>query len=498
MKKGANGLKTECLAFLRGHGLWTLRPVARYIGVESPTKKKKGELVNEIAAILCGEKQPVERTNLGAPIKNDFFDPEIVQKLEEIRARYALSEQPISAQETVENPVDLNALRSPEEKKNVIFVADSSSQYANKTSSAAVYVGQLETVNGVSSLFNLNGKPAQDKVVVTVEQIRFYDLRDGDVIACHAERRLGVLVLSEMLELNGAPYKKSARAKFDSLKGIYPTERISFEEDELSITEKYLEWFLPMGKGQRCLVSASLKSGKTFFLKELCKSLVKQGETEVFALLIDQAPESSEEFLSILPRENFVCTSFEETDAEHVFAAEFLLKRAKRRAETGKDVFVIVDSLSALAKCYESAYAANEPKTAGGISAQTVRFIKKYFGSARNFEQGGSLGLACACTTMASDSSFGTLYGELSSAANMIISLDSSLAARRIFPAISLTDSRMERSDLLFDEETAERERFFRSQYLPVCGEERLHKLVEDSETLSKLYACAINELGKN
>lgn len=495
-----NGFKKECSAYLDTMDHHVLRALGRHFGVQHPTKKIKEVLIKEIVAILLGELAPTERSNRGAPVKNDTVDEKCLAKIEELKLLYLVG----VGVKTSQSPAD--GVHSTQKSASPLTIDDfgkrekNSIRVENSYGELPVYVGQLQNKGGISYLYGMDGRETVEKVVVTVDQIRSFDLRDGDVIECHAEKSHGLLVMSEVLKLNDLPYKKGARGKFDSLSVVYPTERVCFgDHSSMSVTEKYLDWFLPVGKGQRAIVSASLKSGKTYFLKELAKSLLLANvNAEVMVLLIDQSPETVSEFSSVVKKENFVHTSFEDEDDDHVFAAEFLLKRAKRYAESGKDVFLIVDSLTALARAYNATTLSEGGKRlACGLESKTLRYLKNYLGAARNFEKSGSLAIFASLSVGSGDPADETLYAELSSASNMLITLSGKLAVKRIFPALDLSASHTERSDLLFDGDEEEKGRFILGEYLPKFGQEKLYALVEECDTLSALYSATLAQLSK-
>ncbi len=497
-----NAFKKECVAFLDGYGLQMLRPVGRRIGVEEPTKKHKDVLIKEIVEICLGEREPVKRSNRGAPVKNDFVASEILEKIEDLKTLY-LSGGNKNAQKT---PKENEGVSFPVEKSGIkkrisdygtvqpSVLRVESSLYEGKK-----FVGQIAFNGGVSFLVGLDGKPLSERVVVTVEQIYHYDLREGDTIECTVEKSRGIVILKELLSLNGSPYKKTSRGNFDTLSAVYPTERVRFSNDSpLSMTEKYLEWFLPVGKGQRGLVSASLKSGKTWFLREFVSSLLNSAtNVEVFVLLIDQSPEVVNEYASVIKKDRLVYTTFENSDEEHVDAANFLLKRAKRYAESGKDVFLIVDSLTSLAKAYNATELSSGGKRlACGLESKTVRYLKNYLGAARNIEKSGSLAILASVLDGSGNLMDEGIVSELSPVANMFIKLDGKMASKRMFPAVALEYSATERSELLFEDEESERERFIKREYLPRFGQEKLYRLMENADTLSILYSKALEELG--
>ena len=493
-------LKKAYIQYLSTLSIGSLRSVGRHTGVNQSTLKKKGALIGDIVEILIGNVPPAAKNNRGAPVKDTFIDPQIFNKLDEIKFVYlsgietpelipALPEFSEEAEEVQEENV--LEVRSPEyeEAKDAYYEKE-------------VYSGQLETANGVSSLMPLNGRDsaAAEKIIVTISEIKAHDLRDGDIVACHAEKHHAALVATDILSVNGLPVGEEKHSRFELCDVCYPEQRISFyAEDKGSSAMKYLDWLVPFGKGQRGLITASPKTGKTTLLKEIAKAAAEtHPDLRLLVLLTDQSPEAVGEFKKIVPRANLVYTTFDDEAETHVFAANFLLKRAKRYTEMGMDVLMLVDSLTALAHAYNETEASAGGKTlAGGLESKTVHYIKKYFGAARCLDQGGSLAILGTVSVDTGNPMDDILAGELLGAANSEIRLSDSLAAKRVFPAVDAARSLTKRSDLLLSEEEFATETLIRNRYLPAFGAEALTEIVNKSDTparFAKLVSAAVKE----
>ena len=345
-----DNLKTAYTEYLSTLSIGSLRLVGRHSGVSKSTLKKKGDLIVEIVAVLTGEVPPAEKNNRGAPVKDDYVDPKIFGKLEEIKLTY-LASLPAEEEEQAESSLreagtepNILDVRSPE------FAPEKPAYYKEE-----VYSGQLETLNGVSCLLPLDGRDSEaERIIVTVSMIKTFDLREGDIVACHAEKHHAALIAGEILSVNGLPVANGARAHFEDLEVCYPKERIFlYREKGGSEAMKYIDWLVPFGKGQRALVTAAPKTGKTTFLKDIAKAITEtHPEIRLLVLLTDQSPESVGEFKKIVPKSDLVYTTFDDDAEKHVFMANFLLKRAKRFAEAGMDVLLLVDSLTNLAHAY--------------------------------------------------------------------------------------------------------------------------------------------------
>ena len=483
-------LKQAYTEYLSTLSIGSLRSVGRHVGVNQSTLKKKGALVKDIVEILIGNVPPAAKTNRGAPVKDAYIDPKIFSKLDEIKFLYlsGITEDDTEAnipeaaekQEVADNVIDF---RSPEyEPQQGYFEQE-------------VYTGQLETINGVSSLFPLNGRDASvEKIIVTVSEIKKHDLRDGDIVVCHAEKRHAALVATEILSVNSLPVGEDKRSRFELSEGCYPDQRISFySEKSNSSALKYIDWLIPLGKGQRGVVTSSPKAGKTMLLKEVAKAVSEEHpDIRLLVLLTEQSPEAVGEFKKIVPKADFIYTTYDDEAETHVFAADFLLKRAKRFAEMGMDVLMLVDSLTALAHAYNETEESSGGKTLScGLESKTLHYIKKFFGSARCLAQGGSLAILGTLSVDTGNPMDDILAGELLGAANSEIRLSDMLVAKNVFPAIDVAHSQTKRSDLLLTPEELKCETFIRNRYLSTFEAEDLAQLIEKSTSSAQLYKIA-------
>ena len=483
-------LKQAYTEYLSTLSIGSLRSVGRHVGVNQSTLKKKGALVKDIVEILIGNVPPAAKTNRGAPVKDAYIDPKIFSKLDEIKFLYlsGITEDDTEAnipeaaekQEVADNVIDF---RSPEyEPQQGYFEQE-------------VYTGQLETINGVSSLFPLNGRDASvEKIIVTVSEIKKHDLRDGDIVVCHAEKRHAALVATEILSVNSLPVGEDKRSRFELSEVCYPDQRISFySEKSNSYALKYIDWLIPLGKGQRGVVTSSPKAGKTMLLKEVAKAVSEEHpDIRLLVLLTEQSPEAVGEFKKIVPKADFIYTTYDDEAETHVFAADFLLKRAKRFAEMGMDVLMLVDSLTALAHAYNETEESSGGKTLScGLESKTLHYIKKFFGSARCLAQGGSLAILGTLSVDTGNPMDDILAGELLGATNSEIRLSDMLVAKNVFPAIDVAHSQTKRSDLLLTPEELKCETFIRNRYLSTFEAEDLAQLIEKSTSSAQLYKIA-------
>lgn len=480
--------------YLMTLGIDRLRAYGRSKGVARPTTKSKENLIESIVGILSGEKEPSPIATKGAPIKNNYVDPRIDLEIEKIYKKIAEETAKTLNVDTdtlllkndsaYDFAAEMEAFRRV--AKCTLRVEDPVLQGRESADVLAreVFRGQLETVGGVSVLIAANGRSTEG-ILVPEEICRRHDLREGDVISCYTEKGNATLICVDVLTINGVVTSALQRQRFEDAPACYPHVRMQSVNNQktLSATEKYFEWLLPIGQGQRCCILAAPKAGKTAILQALAAYL-QDGKRTVLGLLVDQSPETVRVFQKELPQENLAYTTYEDDTLRQVFVADFLLKRAKRLAESGQDVVLLVDSLSALARAYNDTEESVGGRTlAGGMESKTLHYIKKYFGAARCLEGGGALTMI-ACANCATGNPFDDLLvAELAGIANAEIRLDESLALKHSYPAFDVQTTCLNHLEYLYSEAEYNRKsdlwRAARAQ-----GSERTREALLDSDTL--------------
>lgn len=478
---------TDCKEYLSSVGLGSLRAYGRRIGVSNPTKKGKEELIDLIVAVLSGEMQPREQSRRGAPIKNDQIDPRVPEKIAGLKRAY-LGEDPKAAPSDFVS--ELNAFRERNDQ-DVLILNDPQAEDMESQLVKGIFRGQAHIETQPKLLLPLGCKPADDPVVLPDSLARAYDLREGDIVSYRARESKDGRVAASILSINGLAVetgKPLTRVAFDARNALYPSARLRlFAQGKSESTEaKYLQWVLALAKGQRCCILSAPKTGKTELLYQTAKAAISaENSLQVVALLVGRSYEEVGRFRGLIPEceENLIYTTYEEDPERQIFVAELALNRAKRLAECGFDVLLLVDSLSALASAYNDTKESVGGKVlAGGLESKTLQYIKKYFGAARNLEGGGTLtmvGTVCEQTGNPADE---RIASELCALANAEIRLNESLAVARVYPAIGLRESRVTRGAYVSEEE----ERFdayLRLQYLAKFGDEGLVALLEKSKT---------------
>ena len=434
--------KLKCRAYLSTIDIHRLRAYGRSIGVARPAAKDKEELIDDIVAILAFELAPVERSNRGAPVKNDAVDERIPAEIAKIKAECFKNDvmidfdfPPYDFQKEVEEMLQRT------EKARTLIVNDPSVE-RDGVVSQIVSRGQVSYIDGEWLLLPLDGSVPDGKTPIPQPLVEKYKLRDGDVITCYNREKDDWQRVEVILTVNGILEDRlKDRPHFDECNACYSQDRLRFYDDNegfLSTSYKCIDWLYPVTKGQRaCLISAP-KAGKTKMLLQLAKAAktLNRG-AEVYVLLTDQSQETVGEFRRSFGYMNLLYTTYEDDADQQVFVADFVLKRAKRYAEGGKDVILFVDSLSALAHAFNDTTASVGGKTLPcGLEVKTIRYLKKYLGTARCLEKGGSITIIGSVNVDTGNPMDDVIARELVDVATLEIALSSSLAIKRIYPAI--------------------------------------------------------------
>ena len=298
---------------------------------------------------------------------------------------------------------------------------------------------------------------SEKDIYVSQTQIRRFGLRTGDKIRCISRHpnqgeRFGALLYVK--EVNGeSPISARRRPYFDRLTPIFPNERIVLEDTSIKLAMRAMDLVAPIGKGQRGLIVAQPKAGKTVLLKQIAASIEKKyPEIEMIVLLVDERPEEVTDMKRALTRSEVIYSTFDELPAHHVKVAEMVIQRAKRLAEEGKDVVILLDSITRLARAYNMETPSSGRTLSGGLDPGALHAPKKFFGAARNLEEGGSITILATALVDTGSRMDDVIYEEFKGTGNMELHLDRQLSERRIFPAIDLAKSSTRKEELLLDD----------------------------------------------
>lgn len=313
---------------------------------------------------------------------------------------------------------------------------------------------------GFGFLRPINYSPSQEDIYISTSQIRRFDLRNGDKVAGKArpakasERYYGLMQVSTV---NGKrPDQAKERSHFPGLTPIYPNHQMKLENTRTNVTARMVDLFSPIGFGQRGMIVAPPKAGKTTLLKEIANGITtNHPDVELIMLLIDERPEEVTDIERSV-KGDVVSSTFDQQPANHVRVAELVLERAMRLVEDKRDVVILMDSLTRLARAYNLVIPPSGRTLSGGIDPAAFYRPKRFFGAARNIEDGGSLTIIATALVDTGSRMDEVIYEEFKGTGNMELVLSRELAERRIFPAIDIKKSGTRREDLLLDAKTME------------------------------------------
>ena len=311
-----------------------------------------------------------------------------------------------------------------------------------------------------SSDYNYLSSP--DDILVSQQQIKQYGLRPGDVVECNVRPPKAdekYFPLTKVLTVNGrTPEYIRDRVAFEHLTPLFPTEKFDLTSGRSSnISTRVVDMFSPIGKGQRGLIVAPPKTGKTILLKDIANAIAENHpETYIMILLIDERPEEVTDMSRSVNAE-VIASTFDEPAERHVRIAQIVLEKAKRMVECGHDVVILLDSITRLARAYNTCAPASGKILSGGVDANALQKPKRFFGAARNIEGGGSLTIIATALTETSSKMDEVIFEEFKGTGNMELQLDRKLSNKRIFPAVDIMASSTRRDDLLLRNETLNR-----------------------------------------
>ena len=328
-----------------------------------------------------------------------------------------------------------------------------------------------------------NYLPGPDDIYVSPSQIRRFNLRTGDVVSGQIRPPKEGERYFALLKVEAINYEEPERARekilFDNLTPLYPQEHLSLEHDPEEYTTRIIDLLTPIGKGQRGLVVAAPRTGKTMMLQSIAHGITQNHkEVILIVLLIDERPEEVTDMQRSV-RAEVVSSTFDEPATRHVQVAEMVIEKAKRLVEHGKDVVILLDSITRLARAYNAVVPPSGKLLSGGVDANALRGPKKFFGAARNIEDGGSLtiiGTALVDTGSRMDE---VIFEEFKGTGNMEIHLDRRLMDKRIFPALDINRSGTRKEELLLSREVLNRVWILRKVLNPLSPVETMELLLD-------------------
>jgi transcription termination factor Rho len=300
--------------------------------------------------------------------------------------------------------------------------------------------------------------PGSGDVYVSLSYVRRHQLRKGDTVTAkirepkNNEKYPALLSVDSVNDMD--PEKAAGRPVFDKLTPLFPNERFRLESGPTAIAERIVDMVAPIGKGQRGMIVAPPKSGKTTILKQIANGIIQSNpETHVIVLLVDERPEEVTDWQRTVEAAEVVYSTFDKPTDQHIQVTELVLERAKRMAETGGDVAIILDSLTRLTRAYNLGMPASGKILTGGIDSAALYPPRRFFGAARNIEEGGSLTIIASALVETGSRMDDGIFEEFKATGNMELRLDRQLAEKRLFPAINVDPSGTRKEELLLPPE---------------------------------------------
>lgn len=361
----------------------------------------------------------------------------------------------------------IEVMLQEDEKDNVKEVKEE----IKSEKAGAVDIEQLDsgnTANGILEVMSdgygfirsKNYLPGEDDVYVSPSQIRRFSLKTGDIITgntrvkTQAEKFSALLYLTKINDMT--PAEASKRRNFEDMTPIFPNERLRLEAGRTSTAMRVMDLLSPIGKGQRGMIVSPPKAGKTTLLKQVALSIRKNNpEVHLLILLIDERPEEVTDIKEAIEGDNVevIYSTFDELPDHHKRVSEMVIERAKRLVEHKKDVMILLDSITRLARAYNLVVPPSGRTLSGGLDPAALHMPKRFFGAARNMREGGSLTILATALVDTGSKMDDVIYEEFKGTGNMELVLDRKLSEKRIFPAIDIPKSGTRRDDLLLTAE---------------------------------------------
>lgn len=414
------------IELLKGKYLDELKTIAKSYGIANVSKYKKNELISEILKADNG------------------FESE--------------ESEEVSIDESVENDSKTNT-------KTVCGLIDI-------------------TADGYGFLRSNGYDSGEEDIYVSPTQIRRFRLKKGDKIlgltreSKESEKFSPLIYINEINDIKVSELK--ARKDFDDLIPIYPNEKYTLEIEKNEVSTRIIDFLVPIGKGQRALIVAPPKAGKTSLLRSILKGIeINNPKSKIFVLLIGERPEEVTEMKRFTKAE-VIASTFDELPQNHIRLAEFVLERAKRLVELGEDVVILVDSITRLSRAYNVNTPSSGKTLTGGLDPFALHKPKRFFGSARNVENGGSLTIIATTLVDTGSKMDDMIYEEFKGTGNMEIHLSRKLSELRIFPAIDIYKSGTRKDDLLLTEEEIQSANLIRRKLSNTNTNEIMENLVKN------------------
>jgi transcription termination factor Rho len=326
--------------------------------------------------------------------------------------------------------------------------------------------------------------PGPDDIYVSPSQIRRFSLRTGDFVSGQirppkeSERYFALLKVEAVNHTS--PEESIKRTLFDNLVPYYPTEKLKLEYQPEDFSTRVIELITPVGKGQRGMIVAAPRTGKTMLLQSIAKGTKKNHkDVHLIILLIDERPEEVTDWKRQVPQAEIISSTFDEPPNRHCQVAEIVIERAKRLVESGHDVVILLDSITRLARAYNAVMPASGKILSGGLDSNALQRPKRFFGTARNIEEGGSLTILATALVDTGSRMDDVIFEEFKGTGNMELHLDRKIVEKRIYPSIEINGSGTRKEELLVDKDTLNKMWILRKVLNPLSAVESMEFLLQ-------------------
>lgn len=441
-----------------------LKAVAKARGLRGISTMKKDELVE--AMLAADEKDKAEGKGVQQP--KGVVTPKAVER-KETKIR-----EEVKAKEDSRNKEEKTT--QAEEEKTLEELDSGISAH-----------GILEVMpDGFGFIRCENYLPGENDVYVAPSQIRRFGLKTGDILEGNTRVRTQGEKFAALLyvkSINGyTPEDSSKRYNFEDMTPIFPNERLHLEMPGASVAMRVMDLISPVGKGQRGMIVSPPKAGKTTLLKDVAKSVKRNSpEVHLIILLIDERPEEVTDIKEAIegPNVEVIYSTFDELPEHHKRVSEMVIERGKRLVEHGKDVVILIDSITRLARAYNLIVPPSGRTLSGGLDPAALHMPKRFFGAARNMREGGSLTILATALVDTGSKMDDVVYEEFKGTGNMELMLDRKLSEKRIFPAIDIPRSSTRREDLLLSQDELDAMNIIRKALNGLKPEESLDKILD-------------------
>ncbi len=382
--------------------------------------------------------------------------------------------------------VEAMLLEDEKEKKEKEAKESAISPEIAQLDSGITVSGILEVMSdGFGFIRSANYLPGENDIYVAPAQIRRFGLKTGDIITGNTKVKSEKEKFSALLyvtAINGLrPAEAAKRKNFEDMTPIFPNERIYLERKGGSVAMRIVDEISPIGKGQRGMIVSQPKAGKTTLLKDIAKSItINNPEMHLIILLIDERPEEVTDIKEAIegPNVEVIYSTFDELPEHHKRVSEMVIERAKRLVEHGKDVAILLDSITRLARAYNLTVPPSGRTLSGGLDPAALHMPKRFFGAARNMREGGSLTILATALVDTGSKMDDVVFEEFKGTGNMELVLDRKLSEKRVFPAIDIMRSGTRREDLLFKPQEQEAMDIMRKAFNGLKSEEAVDNIL--------------------